>query len=67
MAEKENEQKKMLKRNVQNGTTNDELRRKQKLGREQTTNGEKVKCVNNVSRNETNKVNLRPRLKRGHG
>ena len=67
MAEKENEQKKMLKRNVRIGTTNEELGQKQKSGREQTTSGEKVECVNNVSKNRTKKINLRPRRKRGQG
>ena len=67
MAEKGNEQKKMLKRNIQIRTTKEELGQKQKSGREQTTNGEKVECVNNVSKNRTNKVNLRTRCKRQKG
>ena len=67
MAEKVNEQKKMLKRNVQIGTTNEELGQKQKSGREQTTNGEKVECVNNNSGNKTNKVNPRTKRKRRQG
>ena len=67
MAEKEIDQKKMLKRKVQIRTTNEELGQKQKSGREQTTSGEKVECGNNVSKNRTKKINLRPRRKRGQG
>ena len=67
MADKGNEQKKILKRNFQIGTTKEELRQKRKSGREQTTSGEKVECVNNVSGNRTNKVNLHTTRKRRQG
>ena len=67
MAEKGNKEKKILKRNFQIGTTNEVLRQKQKSGREQTTSGEKVECVNNVSGNKTNKVNPRTTRKRRQG
>ena len=67
MVEKENAQKKILKRKVQIRTTNEELGQKQKSGCEQTTSGENVECVNNVSKNRTNKVNLRTRCKRKKG
>ena len=67
MAEKGNEQKKILKRNFQIGTTNEVLRQKQKSGRVQTPSGENVECVNNVSGNRTNKVNPRTTRKRRQG
>ena len=56
MAEKENKQKKMLKRNVEIGTTNEGLRLKLKLGRENNTSSEKVGRINSVSVNRTKKI-----------